>query len=87
MEKEILVNFLEILFINSFTTSSAKFNKFDIPSKVTASPSYARSRVVMQINIKNEIWKLSKWKMFYKDSVVSPFYLNLLDITYFFSLF
>ena len=60
MEKEILVNFLEILFINSFTTSSAKFNKFDIRSKVTARPSYARSRVVMRINIENEIWKLSK---------------------------
>ena len=29
IEKGILANFLEILFISSFLTSSAKFNKFD----------------------------------------------------------
>ena len=28
-EKEILINFLEILYISSFFTSSAKFSKFD----------------------------------------------------------
>ena len=30
MEKRILVIFLEILFVSSFTTSSARFSKFDI---------------------------------------------------------
>ena len=29
MEKGILVNFLEILFVSSFTTGSVKFSEFD----------------------------------------------------------
>ena len=68
---------LEILFVSSFTTSSARFSVFDIQNvalfqtkvfgrnikettlaryfiKVTVRPSFTRSRVTMQINIKME---------------------------------
>ena len=34
IEKGILANFLEILFISSFLTSSAKFNKFDAGNRI-----------------------------------------------------
>ena len=34
IEKGILANFLEILFISSFLTSSAKFNKFDVGNRI-----------------------------------------------------
>ena len=40
MKKEILANFLEILFVRLFTTSSVRFSKFD-----------SRSVILFQINV------------------------------------
>ena len=100
MEKGILVNFLDILFVSSFTTNSTRFSNFDIGNmvlfqikvfgrniketalaryfiKVTAHPSFKRLRVIRQ---RDRVHLISKWKISYKDSVVSPSYLTLLDM-------
>ena len=99
MEKGILVNFLDILFVSSFTTNSTRFSNFDIRNmilfqmkgfgrnikettlaryfiKVTARPSFKQLRVIRQ---RDRVHLISKWKI-YKDSVVSPSYLTLLDM-------
>ena len=100
MEKGILVNFLDILFVSSFTTNSTRFSNFDIRNmilfqmkgfgrninettlaryfiKVTARPSFKQLRVIRQ---RDRVHLISKWKISYKDSVVSPSYLTLLDM-------
>ena len=99
MEKGILVNFLDILFVSSFTTNSTRFSNFDIRNmilfqmkvfgrnikettlaryfiKVTARPSFKQLRVIRQ---RDRVHLISKCKISYKDSVVSPSYLTLLD--------
>ena len=99
MEKGILVNFLDILFVSSFTTNSTRLSNFDIRNmilfqmkvfgrnikettltryfiKVTARPSFKQLRVIRQ---RDRVHLISKCKISYKDSVVSPSYLTLLD--------
>ena len=100
MEKGILVNFLDILFVSSFTTNSTRFSNFDIRNmilfqmkvfgrnikettlaryfiKVTGRPSFKQLRVIRQ---RGRVHLISKCKISYKDLVVSPSYLTLLDM-------
>ena len=100
MEKGILVNFLDILFVSSFTTNSTRFSNFDIRNmilfqmkvfgrnikettlaryfiKVTGRPSFKQLRVIRQ---RDRVHLISKCKISYKDLVVSPSYLTLLDM-------
>ena len=45
--------------------------------KIASRPSFMRFRVVRRIN---RVHKIPKWKICFKDSVLSPSYLNLLEV-------
>ena len=76
----------EKVFSGSFSTSSRTFSEFGAGNtltlemyliKITMHPSFTRLRIVRQIN---SIHKMQKFKMYYKDSVMSPSHLYLLGI-------
>ena len=85
---------MEILFVSSFTTSSARFSKFDSGNMILLETKVFSRNIIETalvtyfikvishpcftwLRVKNRVQLISKWKISYENSVVSPSYLNL----------
>ena len=69
IEKEILVFFLEILFISSFTTSSARFSEFDAGNDILFQIKVL-ARNIKETMLANYFIKVTPWPSFTRLRVI-----------------